>query len=95
MNHDKLNKFQVSFQHCDHNPEFKSYWVGIKVYFSGNNAAHFYKYIKIQPSNLNGFDFRRISLTRLDIDYLTELKTTNQTEFTENIYNEALSKNIC
>lgn len=51
-----------------------------KVYFSGNNAAHFYKSIKIQPLNLDIFDFQRTSVARFDINYLTELKTTNQTE---------------
>ena len=80
LNYDKLNKFQVSFRQYDYNPEFKSYWVGTKVYFSGNNAAHFYKSIKIQPLNLDIFDFQRTSLARFDINYLTELKTTNQTE---------------
>ena len=80
LNYDKLNKFQVSFRQYDYNPEFKSYWVGTKVYFSGNNAAHFYKSIKIQPLNLDIFDFQRTSLARFDINYLTELKTTTQTE---------------
>lgn len=80
LNYDKLNKFQVSFRQYDYNPEFKSYWVGTKVYFSSNNAAHFYKFIKIQPLNLDIFDFQRTSLGRLDTNYLKELKTTNQTE---------------
>jgi hypothetical protein len=80
LNYEKLNKFQVSFRQYDYNPEFKSSWVGTKVYFSGNNAAHFYKFIKIQPLNLDIFDFQRSSLARFDINYFIELKTTNQTE---------------
>ena len=80
LNYDKLNKFQVSFRQYDYNPEFKSYWVGTKVYFSGNNAAHFYSYIKIHSLNLDIFDFQRTSLARFDINYFRELKTTNQTE---------------
>lgn len=78
LNYDKLNKFQVSFRQYDYNPEFKSYWVGTKVYFSGNNAAHFYKSIKIQPLNLDIFDFQRTSLARFYINYLTELKIKNK-----------------
>jgi hypothetical protein len=80
LNYDKLNKFQVSFRQYDYNPEFKSYWVGTKVYFSGNNAAHFYSYIKIHSLNLDIFDFQWTSLARFDINYFRELKTTNQTE---------------
>ena len=68
LNYDKLNKFQVSFRQYDYNPEFKSYWVGTKVYFSGNNAAHFYSYIKIHSLNLDIFDFQRTSLARFDIN---------------------------
>jgi len=74
------NKFQVSFRQYDSNPEFKSYSVGTKVYFSGNNAANFYNSIKRHPLNLDIFDFQRTSLARFDINYLRELKTTNQTE---------------
>jgi len=80
LNYDRQNQFQASFRQYNYTPEFKSYWVGTKVYFSGNNAAHFYKSIKIQPLNLDIFDFQRTSLARFDINYLTELKTTNQTE---------------
>ena len=41
LKYDKLNKFQVSFQQYDSNPEFKSYWVRTKVYFSGNKEVYF------------------------------------------------------
>lgn len=80
LNYDKLNKFQVSFRRYDYNLEFKTYWVGTKLYFSGNNGAHFYKSIKIQSLNLDIFDLQLTNFTRLDITYFTELKTTNQTE---------------
>lgn len=79
LNYDKLNKFQVFFRQYDYNPEFKSYEVGTKICFSGDNAAYFYKSIKIQPLNLDIFDFQSISLARFNVNCLTELKTSNQT----------------
>jgi hypothetical protein len=80
LNYDKLNKFQVSFRRYEYSLGFKTYWVGTKLDFSGNNAAHFYKSIKIQSLNLDIFDFQLTSFTRFDISYFTKLKTTNQTE---------------
>lgn len=80
LNYDKLNQFQVSFQQYCYNPEFKSYWVGTKVYFSGNNAAHFYKSIRVQPLHLDIFDFQRTSLARFDINYFTNFQKKNETE---------------
>jgi len=56
-NYHKLNKFQVSFRKYSYNQEFRSYWVGTKVYFSWNNGAHFYSSIKKHTLKFDIFDF--------------------------------------
>ena len=69
LNYDKLNKFQVSFRQYDYNPEFKSYWVGTQVIFSGKGADYFFKLIKTEifDWNLLKFDGHSLSLGRIDL----------------------------
>jgi hypothetical protein len=36
------NQHKVSFHQFDYNPQIKSFWVGTKIHFSGDNGNHFY-----------------------------------------------------
>lgn len=38
FNYHRQNDFQVSFRQHEYDPETKSFWVGTKIDFSGNNA---------------------------------------------------------
>jgi len=48
LNYNSINKFQISFRQHEYDPEIKSFWVGTKIDFSGNNATQFYKIIQQQ-----------------------------------------------
>ena len=69
LNYDSINKFQVSFRQHEYDPETKSFWVGTKIDFSGNNAAQFYNIIKQQKFDWDIFDLQRTSLSRFDLYY--------------------------
>ena len=80
MNYNSINKFQVSFRQHEYDPEIKSFWVGTKIYFSGNNATQFYKIIQQQKFDWDIFGLQRTSLSRFDLNYLRELKTNEQSQ---------------
>ena len=46
--HDSKKKYKVFIHHYT---EFKSYWVGTQVIFSGKNANYFYSLVKTQKFN--------------------------------------------
>jgi len=53
LNYNSINKFQISFRQHEYDPEIKSFWVGTKIDFSGNNATQFYKIIQQQKFDLS------------------------------------------
>jgi len=67
--YDDKNEFQVSFRQYDYNPELKSYWVGTKIDFSGNNAAHFYSSIKMRQLNWDIFNLQRTRHHKAYLNY--------------------------
>jgi len=48
------NQYKVSFHQFAYNPEIKSFWVGIKIHFSGSNGSHFYTQVK-KLNSIGGF----------------------------------------
>jgi len=80
LNYNNINKFQVSFRQHQYDSKIKSFCVGTKIDFSGNNATQFYKIIQQQKFNWDIFDVQRTSLSRFDLNYLRELKTNEQNQ---------------
>ena len=78
LNYDQKNEFQVSFRQHEYNPESKSFWVGIKIDFSGKNAAQIYKIIQAQNFDWNIFQPYTLSLSRFDLCYF-RIKDSNNT----------------
>lgn len=64
-----MNKFQISFRQHEYDPEIKSFWVGTKIDFSGNNATKLYKIIQQQKFDWDIFDLHRTSLSRFDLSH--------------------------
>ena len=50
------------------------YWDGLKIDFSGNNAAQVYKFIQEQKLDWNIFQLSNLSLSRFDLCYFREIK---------------------
>ena len=83
------NKYQVYFivyRYSD------IYWDGIKINFSANNAAQFYKIIQEQKFDWNIFQFSNLSLSRFDLCYFRERKFTDQKEQLEKFLSNSTSK---
>lgn len=80
LNYDIKNQFQVSFRQYKYEPENKSFWDGIKIHFSGNNATQFYNYIRKYQIDWNIFNLQLTSLSRFDLHYFRELKTNEQSK---------------
>ena len=71
------NHFKVSFRQYTYDPESKSFWVGTKINFSGNNANYFYSFIVKRQFDWNIFDLRFTSLSRIDLCYFKRIEVTN------------------
>ena len=92
LNYDRQNQFQVSFRQHEYDPEAKSFWVGTKINFSGNNAAQFYKLIQSQKLDWNSFQPYRLSLSRFDLCYFRETKPNQQKGDLELFMNKCCQK---
>ena len=46
------NQHKVSFHQFEYNPQIKSFWVGTKIHFSGENGNQVYNQVK--KTNLIG-----------------------------------------
>ena len=90
LNYDSRNRFQVSFRQHEYDPETKSFWVGTKVNFSGDNAAQFYKIIQQHKFNWNLFT--RASLSRFDLCYLRKHSSEQNYQKLERFMQESCQK---
>lgn len=77
LKYDSRNQFQMSFRQHEYDPEYKSFWVGTQINFSGENAAYLYRFIKEHQFNWNIFELQRTSLARLDLHYFRQSKATD------------------
>jgi len=82
--YDDRNQHKVSFRQFDYNTRIKSFWVGTKVSFAGENVNNFYKQIKNHQLDWNIFDLTTISITRVDLHYFRKSKITDQNDQVEN-----------
>jgi len=71
------NRYQVYFIKSTYNPEYNSYWNGITVSFSGQNAAYFYQKVKDGLVDWNVFDLEKTNLGRVDLKYFREKKSND------------------
>lgn len=69
MNRQKENQFQVCFEQYEYNPEFKNFWLGSKINFSGTNADYFYNLVKKGQVD---WTIKEVSLSRFDIHYFRQ-----------------------
>lgn len=69
LNYHKQNRFQVYFAQHEYDPEFRSFWVGTKIEFSGKNAFQIYKVIQEEQFNWSIFKSYELSLSRFDLCY--------------------------
>jgi hypothetical protein len=76
--YDKRNQYRVSFRQHEYDPESKSFWVGTKINFSGNSAAQFYKVIQSQKLDWNIFQPYSLSLSRFDLCYFRQKKSSDR-----------------
>jgi hypothetical protein len=89
---DSRNQHQISFRQYEYHPEFKSFWVGTKINFSGENATYFYSFIKKHPFDWNVFDLQKTSLGRFDLCYFRKTKVNEQIDQLEIFLNNCRSK---
>lgn len=66
------NKYKVYFRVYKYSD---IYWDGLKIDFSGNNAAQVYKFIQEQKLDWNIFQLPNLSLSRFDLCYFREIKS--------------------
>ena len=69
------NKYQVSIRVYRYSD---IYWDGLKIDFSGNNAAQVYKFIQEQKLDWNIFQLSNLSLSRLGLGYFREIKLNHK-----------------
>ena len=84
LKYDSKNQFQISFRQHEYDPEYKSFWVGTQINFSGENATYLYSFIKEHQFNWNIFELQRISLARLDLHYFRQSKARDSNQEVEN-----------
>ena len=90
--YDNRNQHRLSFRQYEYNPEFKSFWEGTIIHFSGKNAAQFYKIIQSQNFDWNIFQPYRLKLSRFDLCYFRETKITEQKADLELFLNKCYQK---
>ena len=83
------NKYQVYFTAYKYSD---IYWDGIKIDFSGNNAAQIYKLIQEQKFDWNTFKLYNLSLSRFDMCYFREKQRTDQKDQLEKFFSNTISK---
>lgn len=92
MFYDKRNQHQVYFRQYEYHPELKSFCVGTKINFSGENATYFYSFIKKHQFDWNVFDSQKTSLGRFDLCYFRKTKVIDQKVQLEIFLNNCRSK---
>lgn len=86
---DPKNNYQVSFRLYRYSD---IYWDGIKIDFSGNNAAQVYNLIQKQKFDWNIFQLPNLSLSRFDLCYFREKQHTDQKDELETFFSNSISK---
>ena len=86
---DPKNDYQVSFRLYRYSD---IYWDGIKIDFSGNNAAQIYNIIQEQKFDWNTFQLSNLSLSRFDLCYFRERQDTDQKDELETFFSNSISK---
>ena len=69
------NKYQVYIRVYKYSD---IYWDGLKIDFSGSNAAQVYKFIQEQKLDWNIFQLSNLSLSRFDLCYFREIKLNHK-----------------
>lgn len=86
---DKKNNYRVSFRLYRYSD---IYWDGIKIDFSGNNAAQVYKLIQNQKFDWSIFQLFNINLSRFDLCYFRERQDNDQKGELETFFNTSISR---
>ncbi len=77
------NQHKVSFHQFEYNPQIKSFWVGTKIHFSGDNGNHVYNRVKKNQFIWGILDGLNVTLSRIDVCYFRETKLNDQNELVE------------
>ena len=90
MNRQKENQFQVCFEQYEHNPEFKNFWLGSKINFSGTNADYFYNLVK--KGQVDWSIFKEVSLSRFDIHYFRQSTSVDSNQQVKDFMESACNR---
>jgi len=80
------NTYRVSFRQQEYNPEYKSFWQGTQMIFTGKNAAQFYRLIKAQEFQWSILNLENTNLGRFDIHYFLISELANQTNLVQDFF---------
>ena len=86
------NQHKVSFHQFEYNPQIKSFWVGTKIHFSGENGNQVYNQVKKNQFNWGIFDDLNVTLSRMDVCYFRGTKLNDENELIEDFMEKMLSK---
>ena len=86
---DKKNNYKVSFRLYRYSD---IYWDGIKIDFSGNNAAQVYNLIQKQKFDWSFFQLFNLSLSRFDLCYFRERQNNDQKDQLETFFRNSISR---
>lgn len=83
------NKYQVYFRVYRYSD---TYWDGLKIDFSGNNAVQGYELIQEQKLDWNIFQLSNLSLSRFYLCYFRERKLTDKKGQLERVFSHIIAK---
>ena len=86
LNYDHRNMYSVSFRQQEYHPEFKSFWEGTQMIFSGEHAAEFYRLIKAQEFQWSILNLEKTSLGRFDIHYFLITESGNRNNLVQDFF---------
>lgn len=81
---------QVCFEQYEYNPEFKNFWLGSKINFSGTNADYFYNLVK--KGQVNWTIFKEVSLSRFDIHYFRQSTSVDSNQQVKDFMESACNR---
>lgn len=90
LNRQKENQFQVCFEQYEYNPEFKNFWLGSKINFSGTNADYFYNLVK--KGQVDWTIFKEVSLSRFDIHYFRQSTSVDSNQQVKDFMESACNR---
>ena len=74
------NQHKVSFHQFDYNLQIKSFWIRIKIHFSGENGNQVYNQVKKNQFNWGIFNGLSVIFSRMDVCYFRGTKFNDQNE---------------